>query len=136
MLDPQYRAGATFQYLPEHTWALGMTYARARTTVALTVTGTGLIRNSDDALFVEHIEPGVRLDQNRWTLRANSSIKDEFYDSHNQGYALADVTASHQFTHHVESVLEIQNLTDHYTLDASARAATIGRQTRLGFRIR
>jgi outer membrane receptor protein involved in Fe transport len=132
--DPVYRPGATFEYLPEHTWALGTTYARASTTLALNVTRTGPLMNNGDELYLRNIEPGIRLTTNRWNVR-NQDPRN-FYVSSSSGYIIADMTASHRFSPRVEGVIEAQNLTNHYAQDLWAGFASMGRQARGGLRIR
>jgi outer membrane receptor protein involved in Fe transport len=58
------------------------------------------------------------------------------YVNFNDGYALADLNASHRFSPRIEAVLQVQNLADRYVNDYSASYATMGRQTKLGLRIR
>jgi outer membrane receptor protein involved in Fe transport len=126
----QYQPGAMFSFLPEHTWALGVTYARTRTTVAVNVTGIGQLGNSRDEFFNRHISGGIRLLVNR--LNASNGP----YFNFNNGYALADFTAAHRFARAVEGVLQVQNLTNRYENDSDAGYATIGRQMKVGLRIR
>jgi len=128
---PQYQPGATFDFLPEHTWAVGTTYERAQTTVVLNVTGTGRLRNLQDELYLHSLTPAVRLLQNRLNMNYGNG-----YVSFNDGYALADLTASHRFSSHLEGVLQVQNLADRYTNDKYAGYATMGRQSKVGVRIR
>jgi hypothetical protein len=42
----------------------------------------------------------------------------------------------HRFSAWIEAMLEVQNLTDRYTNDVDVWSASIGRQTKVGFRIR
>jgi outer membrane receptor protein involved in Fe transport len=130
---PEYRQGAMFSYLPEHTWAVGVTYARAQTTVGLNLTGIGQFRNGVDEFALEHFDGSIRLPQNRLNF---DPYLFRNYTSLSRGYTMADITATHRFSQRMESVLEIQNLTDHYTQDAGATFATLGRQIKMGLRIR
>jgi outer membrane receptor protein involved in Fe transport len=135
--SPQFVQGASLQLVPEHTWGLHMSYARAQTTVALNLTGVAKVKILEDDLFLRHLDPGVRLENNSWNVaQKGSDLRLFFYDNYNDGYVTADLTASHRMTRHVETVLEVQNLGNRYQQDVSVRQATIGRQTRLGFRIR
>lgn len=127
---PQYQKGATYQYLPEHTWALGATYARARTTMALNVTGIGRVRNSGDVFSWEYLGAWMRLMHDR--PRANSGG----YVSFNNHYTMMDLTAAHRFTTRVEGLLQVQNLADKYVNDYWSAYAAIGRQTKAGLRFR
>jgi hypothetical protein len=129
--SPQYHPGAAFQYLPEHTWALGLTYAKASSSVGLNLTGTGRVTNINDDFYSRSLSSNIRLMQNR----LNVSNVDR-YINFNAPYALADLTASHRFHTRVEGVLQVQNLADRYTNDYNAALATLGRQVRVGARIR
>jgi outer membrane cobalamin receptor len=127
---PQFRRGATYALLPEHTWAMGITYARARTSVALNVTGTGRVRTYGNALYAERLGIWVRLQQERYSMDASQ------YVALNNGYAMADLTASHRFATKVEGVLQVTNLMNNYTNDFGAGVATVGRTSKVGLRVR
>jgi len=132
---PQYQPGATFQYLPEHTWALGITYGKAASSVAINLTGTGRVTNVNDATYLRSFSREIRLTQNR----LNIAVADNYpspYVNFNKDYAVADLVASHHFASQVEGVLQVQNLTDHYTNDYDVSMATMGRQVKVGARIR
>jgi hypothetical protein len=126
MLQP----GGTFAFLPEHTWAMGITYARGRTTVGLNVTGTGLVQTGQDALSVKGLSGEQRLQQDIFNTEGPR------YVPHDNGYAIADLTVSHRFATQVEGVLQVQNLTNNYTNDFGAGIATVGRTAKAGLRIR
>jgi hypothetical protein len=126
----QYQPGASFQFLPEHTWALGVTYGRAGTTVALNVTGTGQLANVENAFALRYLDGNIRLKQNQLNLNSGS------YVNFNRGYSLADVNAVQRFSPHLEGVLQVQNLTNRYVNDYASIYATLGRQTKAGLRIR
>jgi len=130
-LYPQYQPGATFQYLPEHTWAVGLTYAQARTTVALNVTGTGKATNLRDEFYFKSLDPAMRLQQDL----ANATTAYS-YVTFNSGYSMVDINASHRFSERIESVLQVHNLTNKYVNDVYWGLATIGRQTKAGMRLR
>jgi outer membrane receptor protein involved in Fe transport len=130
---PGYQPGAAFASLPEHTWALGVTYARRQTTVALNVMGTGLIAllyPSSGDFYLRNLSGSIRLRQNRLNINPGQ------YFSANRGYALADLMMAHRVSSSVEGTLHVQNLTNRYTNDTDAAYATLGRQGRLGLRIR
>lgn len=129
--QPQYLPGATFRYLPEHTWAFGMTYARTRTMVGVNMMGVGRLTNLSDDLFHQRLNAVIRLPQNRQNVSNTGQ-----YISSNAGYALTDITASYRFAASVEGMLNVQNLTDHYTNDFYGAYASMGRQAKLGLRLR
>jgi len=123
-----FEQGATFQFLPEHTWAVGVTYAQATTTLALNVTGVGRLLGMNDATWRRYLT-GARLDQNLWRESTSN------YVSANQGYTFADLNATHRFSSSVESVVQVQNLMNRYVNDLDGYNATLGRQTKVGFRL-
>jgi outer membrane receptor protein involved in Fe transport len=127
---PQYQRGATFKYLPEHTWATGLTYNRAGTTIGLNLTGTGQITNFTSDQFLRSITSSIRLPQNRFTFTTAK------YVHVNEGYAMADLNASKRFSSRIDGILQIQNLADFYENDFRADYATMGRQSKVGLRIR
>jgi len=126
---PQYQKGATFAYLPEHTWAAGIQYAHARSSVALNVTGIGSLRTHGNELYYRHLYELLRLQGDRWR------VEDTQFPSFNKGYAMADLNASQRLASWAEMIVQIHNLTDHYPTDAGGGFATLGRQTQLGFRL-
>jgi len=126
---PQYQPGATFQFLPEHTWAVGITYARAATTIGINVTGTGRATNVEDDFYYRNLAY-TRLPQNQLNMSPYGR-----YVSFNAGYALADLMVSHHFASPVEGVLQVQNLGNRYTNDLDAQFASMGRQVKLGMRL-
>ena len=131
-LYPQYQTGATFNFLPEHTWALGMTYTQSRTTISLSVNGTGRLRNTDNVFFYQNLASSIRLRANN----LNVSAPQWSYISFNRSYALTDLNATHRLSARVEGVLQVQNLSNLYVNDLDGGSAVMGRQTKIGFRIR
>jgi hypothetical protein len=127
----QYQPGTSFSYLPEHTWALSVTYARAGTSVGLNLTGTGMLRNFINQQYMEGLNTSIRLPANRLRMDQPST-----YAYLNAGYFLADLIATHQLAAHVEGLVQIQNVGDQYHSDYGASYATLGRQTRAGVRLR
>jgi len=130
---PQYQPGATFLFLPEHTWALGTTYARGGTTATVTFTGIGQYASYQNELFLQLLSYGLRLQQYAARWNGNNALSQVGLRSR---YIQADMTASRRLTSHVETVMEMQNMGNQYRADMSALDGVIGRQTKLGFRIR
>jgi len=129
--NPQYIRGATFTYLPEHTWALGVTYAAGGSTIALNFTGTGPLINGGSKLFFHELDVGdIRLQENLANLNGFG------YITYNKPYVMTDLNASHRFAAHVEGIVQVQNLTNYYAQDQDARLAVIGRQSKAGLRVR
>jgi hypothetical protein len=130
MLQP----GATFQFLAEHTWAFGTTYARQNTTVSLNVSGVGRLRGSRDGLQMRALSSDIRLQTDRRNMRGD--YWQVAYISSNPGYALANLMIDHRLSSRVEGVLDVSNVANHYTVDEDAGFATVGRTGRVGLRVR
>jgi len=126
---PQYQPGASFQYLPEHTWATSVTYAHAGTTVGVNFNGTGFLYNSGDELYYSTYYGRLMSVKGRATGLPG-------YQSRANGYLMADLNASHRLNHAVEGVVSIQNLTNKYRSDYDSIHGTMGRQSKLGVRVR
>jgi hypothetical protein len=126
---PQYQPGAAFSFLPEHTWALGVTYARAGSSVAFNLAGRGGSRKGMDEFYLHNLSVNVRLLDNRMSMTPA-------HTPFNPPYSLADLTASHRFTSRVEGVLQVQNLTDLYVNDRHSGYGSLGRQSKFGVRVR
>lgn len=129
--SPSFQPGRPFNYLPEHTWALGVTYAQAQSTVSLFVNGVGMRYVNNDALSLAASNFSTRFTthQPRWEVPSG-------YRSLGKGYAIADLNATHRFGSRIEGVFQVANLANYYQNDFSAEFAAIGRQTRAGIRIR
>jgi outer membrane receptor for ferrienterochelin and colicin len=140
-ITPRYRTlvtssnlevGRSFNFLPEHTWMLSTTYARAGTTISVNVNGAGqryLIEDEFHRLvggynFVRYFTyfPRVGLPSN--------------YRVQGPGYVMADLNASHRFSSHLDGVLQVRNLSNYYPNDVNIDFATMGRQTKMGLRMR
>jgi hypothetical protein len=52
------------------------------------------------------------------------------------GYALGDLNSSQRLSNAIDGVLQIQNLANRYQDDAGASSASMGRQIKLGARVR
>lgn len=126
----QYQPGFPFTYIPEHTGALSVKYTRARTGIAVTMNGTGFLYRNSDELSIA-LDGRIRLG----LTRPRSSLPDNYRNT-GPGYVTADLNAYHNFSSRFESVLSIKNLTDFYQNDYDVQHATIGRQTKLGMRVR
>jgi len=127
---PQFQVGATFSNLPEHTMALGITYAAGKNTVALNLNRVGQQRIFGNKFSLQYLSGAVRLQQNV----QNILVVYEYPDM-NQGYTLADLNISRRFSSVVEGMLQLQNLTNNYSNDFSDISAVMGRQTKGGLRI-
>lgn len=124
-----YQVGRSFDLLPEHTGSVQTTYASGRNTLTLNLSGTGLLYRTTDELTTM-TSSLVRLP----TDRPRTSLSG--YRPMGRGYFIADINGSHQFSRSVDGVLQVQNLTDYYQNDSRSVFASIGRQTKIGLRIR
>jgi outer membrane receptor protein involved in Fe transport len=126
----QYQPGASFSYFPEHTWALGTTYDQSKTTISLTVTGNGRVRTFANEFMKRYLR-ATRLPDNQWR-----TLGDSDYPSFVDPYAMADLTGTRRVSSRVDATLEVRNLTNLYRNDADASFAIIGRQSKVGVRVR
>jgi len=127
------RKGASFQYLPEHTWAMGISYAYARTTIALDVNGTGQFMSHNNELYYRSLYSIIRLPNDRALWNVNN---DDAYLKGVRGYALADFNMTQRLFPSLDVVLRAHNLMNRYTNDLDAQYASLGRQTTFGFTFR
>jgi len=80
------------------------------------------------------------------TINANTNWRDpyfrlrqtlpSFYRSLGPKHATADINASYRFTPAIEALAQIQNIADYYQEDVDVGIATIGRQSKVGVRVR
>jgi outer membrane cobalamin receptor len=126
----QYQPGATFQYLPEHTLGLVMTYTRPNTAVALSVSGTGRITTFQDEIYFQRLYSGIRLAQNIQNVTTTQ------YVSANDAYGTANINVTRRLSPWAEAVVDVQNLANTYVNDYWAIYATMGRQMKAGLRCR
>lgn len=126
----QYQKGSTFNFLPEHTWALGFSYARGASRVLLNVNGTGsAFRSFADEVWLE-------VNRRRFdTMKPRLNLPGS-YRATSPHYVMADLNASQRFSNLIEGILQVQNLGDYYRADNSAQYVVMGRQTKIGLRIR
>jgi len=129
---PQYRQGAPFDYLPEHTWALGITYASSASTLGLNVNGRARTTIDRNDFYTQHLSGNIRLPQNRLIV-SNSRYQ---YVNVSAGYALTSLVATHRVSTRLEGLLQVDNLLNHYQNDVSGAYASMGRQSNVGLRLR
>jgi len=131
---PQYVVGAPFDLVPEHTWALDVTYSRGGTTASVNLQGQG-------AAYLSNYfgtNDGSAFSDGRLRMQDGARILDVgLAKGIVSRYAKGDVNVSHQMTAHVESLLQIQNVLNSYrTEETGFFNATAGRTTRAGLRVR
>lgn len=126
-----YQVGRSFNFLPEHTWALTTSYSKAATSVSLTVNGIGQIHKQFDDLY--YLVEVSNLRFNQFKLRVSLPGT---YRPFGRGYATADINAEYQLTPVMACLIQITNLTDFYQNDFNVSYASAGRQSRIGVRWR
>lgn len=131
--DTQYQPGFTFNFLPEHTWSTSISYGNSVTNVVLNVNGIGFMYRADNEVSMI-TSNNVRLASNR--PRATNPALPLIYRATSPGYATADLNASHRFSRNLETVVQIHNLANSYQNDRGLQYAAIGRQSKLGIRIK
>lgn len=128
----QYQIGRAQDFMTEHTWMLGVAYARAATNLSITVNGIGQLYKVKDAVYRSTVENN---DFRDFMVPLRFSLPGT-YRSLGTGYMMADLNAAHRISNIAEAVLQVRNLTDFYQNDENDDYASMGRQTKLGFRIR
>lgn len=126
----EFEPGRSFDYMPEHTWALNITYAHSASSLALFVNGIGARYIQNDALSLI-AGSNNRISSNRPRIELPSTI----YRPIGSGYATADLNLAHKFSSLVDATFQINNITNYYQNDFSAAYSTIGRQSQTGLRI-
>jgi hypothetical protein len=135
IVDPynlQFHKGASFTSMPEHTMATTVAYNRPSTTVSLTFNRIGALTTygGQNPFFVQSLTSRIRLASNRLRATPCNCVYQ------NQGYFMSSVDAMRRFSPRFEGVLQILNLGNFYQGDFAVLHATIGRQTKVGFRAR
>jgi len=126
---PQYVKGGTFNSIPEHTYALGVAYARAGTRVAYNLQGQGIVHTPPDggisskAAYYRFYSLGPRVDF--------PPIFTEIY----QGFPIGDLNVSQRLSARIDGTLRVKNLTNSYKSDVDPLVAQAGRTTGLGLRV-
>lgn len=95
------------------------------------MSGTGLLYRWQDDL-VYQISSSLRLrasDPIRWATPTN-------YRPKGDGKTMMDLNSSHQFSKVIDGTFQVQNLTDVYQNEYRADYAALGRQSKVGLRIR
>jgi len=139
---PEYVVGASFSNLPEHTYGLTLQYAVRKTSVTLDVQGQGeqilpsdyncgyAANNCINRLFL--LIRNVRLNVDRPLMSAGKRV--QFVAP---GYALADLNIQQRLTPWADGMIQLQNVSNTYPrADLGADLGTIGRQTKIGLRVR
>lgn len=141
-ITPRYRAklpfslfqpGRTIALVPEHTWALNTTYAKAGSTVSLSINGVSRIYNENSIAN----ELGLLISSARIINTQPRMNNPTDYRVPGSGYTTADLNATHRFSSRIDALFQTVNLTDYKHSDvADGQHASIGRQTKAGLRIR
>jgi outer membrane receptor protein involved in Fe transport len=126
-----YQVGRSVQTLAEHTWALTFSYVQARSSVSLNVNGIGPMMRFENELTAAIDYSRLYQDKPRTSNPWSSANS---YPT--PGYTQADLNVAHRLSNTIEGVLQVQNLSNYYHNDYNERFATIGRQTKVGMRVR
>jgi hypothetical protein len=130
----QFQPGSTFSAVPEHTWAMGVQYANAVTSVSYNVHGQGELYNLSYEIALQDALANQTA-YTRLSVRSPRISLPENYRAQTVGYALMDLNLLHHLTDHVDGVLQVQNIADAYQRDVGIGNATMGRQTKVGVRV-
>jgi len=129
---PQYSVGAPFYLMPEHTYAVGLTYVRGGTWIAYNVQGQSAWQVDGSAFW----RRTGNYDATRLRLYNTRVAFPGTFTEARRGYLLGDLNASHQVTSHIEALLQVNNLTNGYQSEVDPLTPQSGRTTGLGFRLR
>lgn len=125
----QYQPGMAPTYFPEHVWALQTSYVLPASSISLNVNGMTQYFMNQSEFFLVNASARLLNDRARNGFPSG-------YRSTGKGYAMVDLNASHRFSGILEGILQVQNLTDFYRSDFDASMVAIGRQTKVGLRVR
>lgn len=123
--------GQSHSYVPEHTWALNMSYSKTGTSISFNVNGLGQSLRSVSLTDLGLLTTSPRIPLEAY--RVANSITGRLPV---KSYITANMTASHLLSAKLEATLQVTNLTNYYQSDYRAESPVLGRQTRLGARIR
>jgi len=124
-------AGSTFNSIPEHTWAMDVTYARGGTTLSYNVQGQGELLQPY-SLGIEIFKwNNSRLDANAPRIKVPKIFRDVW-----PGYAKGDVNVSQRLTSRIDGTAHVDNVWNSYQNDYAAGLASLGRRVSLGLRLR
>lgn len=131
--SPSFVPGQTSNFVPEHTWAVNVSYISPKTSLGINVNGLGqIVRRGDLGDLVIPTSNNLRL-----RVTEAYSFADLFsYRRPMSGYTTANLNASRRLSSKLEATLQITNLTDHYQNDSHYQYPVLGRQTLLGARLR
>lgn len=134
LVDRAFIPGQTFDFIPEHTGALSVSYAQHATSVSLNVSGSGTTSRPVSQTDLDRgTASSIRL-RMRGAYKINS-IPD-VYRQPVAGYATANMNATHRFSDRISTTLQISNLADYYRNDVDIYYPTPGRQTNIGLSLR
>jgi len=119
--------GGAFRFSPEHTFALGLSYSTALTTVSLNMQGQGS--------FFAYGDPNKYLNCSFRFTTTCFRLSSGRINMSNPAYGVADLNATRRLSRAVEGTVQVQNLANSYRFDQD-NVSVIGRQTKLGLRIR
>jgi outer membrane receptor for ferrienterochelin and colicin len=128
---PQYVVGSPFDFIPEHTYAIDVTYAHGGTTVSTNWQGEGQVFvGTSDRLYAFDRDARLPLQNTaRWELPSN-------YHGVIPGYPIGDLNISQRLTTHLDANAQISNIASRFQNDYNQSFGSIGRTMRVGLRLR
>jgi len=131
---PQYMVGSPFALMPEHTYSVGVHYVTTTTMVGLDLQGQGLALGTgpNGAATWAWLDRPSRLPNEMPRISDVPQIAHFVLP----GYTKTNLNASRRLRASCEGTLQVDNLLDSYAGDYNVLTAQIGRQTKLGLRIR
>jgi len=129
---PYFFVGAPLFTFAEHTYAIGLTYARGGTRIGYNLQGQGRVPLSSYDTFLYRLGTNLR-------LQSTNAPRVDVPDTYTEivpGFALGDLNVSQQMTPWLEGLLEIHNVTNSFQADINPVYAQSGRVTGVGFRFR
>lgn len=130
--DSRYQLGLPANNVPEHTWALSVGYAHANSSASLFVNGTGPLYSS--AFLADALSLATTADNRFLNNRVRMTLVN--YRALLPSYNTVDLTMNHRFSSRADAIAQVNNLGNAYNNDLSSWYPTIGRQSKLGLRIR
>jgi outer membrane receptor protein involved in Fe transport len=125
---PSFQPGSTFSFFPEHTWAIMTSYAAGRTSLSVNMNGIGPFKGPHTMGLYDIFLS--RLDADKPRMSFGGTIPTV------SAYMTADINGVIHLSSAADVVMQIQNVGNIYRNDYTVLSATMGRQTKLGARLR
>jgi len=129
---PQYTVGAPFDYSPEHTYAIDVTYAHGGTTLSTNWQGLGQLGGVNSLVMDQLVGFGTRLSA-QYAPRYQDSPG---FHPVTAGYVVGDANLQQRVTSYLDVEAHLTNIRSVRQNDYSATAGSPGRTTILALRLR